>query len=837
MATTTTKLCRWCKQINFEAILTPRTWDEDTGRMVAPLRPEYSGNGRSPSLQWTHFGKTNRTGPPDGYLPQIRTARYDELSDSDSDADLGPPQNKPSEGRQGIRDEGEQGCPLNDLDDVGSESGSEGSDDESVSTWSNNSHYTEIQRIDLEKQAQGNWDYRHGHLYYLGSIWDVRSRRRECDLCRSLWRITCAYPAVKSEYLTNSQCILKLMNMDARRSDQPDKAVCVLNLLYMFGYKLGDPRQGGWEVKFSTVIQGQHRDVCELREQTTRDQVIPFQDRLFGEARPRADVCDFRLFRDWLKTCETKHNHPNPDLAGNMTIRLIEVRQKCLVHWQGPTSEAPRFVALSYMWGKDKQTVVLYKDRLSEFEKPGFLIQNLDRTIQDAIEVVARIGETFIWVDALCILQDSPEDKRVQIPQMHHIYSKAVLVIVAAHGNSAGAGLPGVAPKSRKVPRVLLDLVRGNPLGVRHDGLHRLEGAYDYTYRDEEKPEPSRNSYATLIKNYLERNLTHDTDILDACSGVLSKIRETEQTDFFFGLRTKLFGNDLLFNYNSHAARRFPDQDKPGAGTRAKFPTWSWTAWKGSVEIANVARNNSHDPVENLVPCDGVKCYRMRVGQHGKKSLEVINEDGGWRFEEGYVRSSEGIFDPTELGNPEPHAQFHGESGGAETTTTTADSSAVDIPPYSQDLTLLSLSHHSAYPHVLPDFHVVFATFSCLVVVRTQAYKEERRKHIPGLVFRSWGRREVYACRRKSLGTEPETTSQDVPGTDVGESSIPRPLPRSLQQGPYLSYLPPTRTYEELLAIRDGVYRLLFMNNNQLPMWGHLLCKPKSSSALEDGSN
>ncbi|KAJ3542710.1 hypothetical protein NM208_g3955 [Fusarium decemcellulare] len=143
MATTTTKLCRWCKQINFEAILTPRTWDEDAERMVAPLRPEYSGNGRSPSLEWTHFGKTNRTGPPEGYLPQIRTARYDELSDSDSGVDPEPPQNKPSEAGQGISDEGEQGYRLNDFDDVGSESESEGSDDESVSTWSNNSHYTE----------------------------------------------------------------------------------------------------------------------------------------------------------------------------------------------------------------------------------------------------------------------------------------------------------------------------------------------------------------------------------------------------------------------------------------------------------------------------------------------------------------------------------------------------------------------------------------------------------------------------------------------------------------------------------------------------------------------
>lgn len=30
----------------------------------------------------------------------------------------------------------------------------------------------------------------------------------------------------------------------------------------------------------------------------------------------------------------------------------------------------------------------------------------------------------------------------------------------------------------------------------------------------------------------------------------------------------------------------------------------------------------------------------------------------------------------------------------------------------------------------------------------------------------------------------------------------------------------------------DGIYRLLLMNDNQLPILGHLLCKPLLSSAL-----
>jgi|SRR2546423_14478694 len=74
------ELCRFCKQVNFAAIFTPRELDEETKRTTTIFRPEHNGNGQSPSLEWTRFGKSKRTGPPEDHLPQIRTANYDELS-------------------------------------------------------------------------------------------------------------------------------------------------------------------------------------------------------------------------------------------------------------------------------------------------------------------------------------------------------------------------------------------------------------------------------------------------------------------------------------------------------------------------------------------------------------------------------------------------------------------------------------------------------------------------------------------------------------------------------------------------------------------------------------
>ncbi|KAI1765504.1 hypothetical protein GGR53DRAFT_465330 [Hypoxylon sp. FL1150] len=45
----------------------------------------------------------------------------------------------------------------------------------------------------------------------------------------------------------------------------------------------------------------------------------------------------------------------------------------------------------------------------------GFRMARLSGTIRDAVVVTRKLGQSFLWVDALCILQDSEEDKVVQL--------------------------------------------------------------------------------------------------------------------------------------------------------------------------------------------------------------------------------------------------------------------------------------------------------------------------------------------------------------------------------------------------------------------------------------
>ena len=76
--------------------------------------------------------------------------------------------------------------------------------------------------------------------------------------------------------------------------------------------------------------------------------------------------------------------------------------------------------------------------------------QDLPRTIRDAIELVNKIGEHYLWVDSLALVADDQEDLTYGIQQMDLIYEQSILNIVAATGSDASAGLPGVCEDSQQ---------------------------------------------------------------------------------------------------------------------------------------------------------------------------------------------------------------------------------------------------------------------------------------------------------------------------------------------------------------------------------------------------
>ena len=92
-----------------------------------------------------------------------------------------------------------------------------------------------------------------------------------------------------------------------------------------------------------------------------------------------------------------------------------------------------RYVALSYVWVHWPQLLLeeLNRERLSTPSGPGPGNVSTPATIRDAMAVCKAHGQHYLWVDALCIVQDSETDKVAQIGAMDLVYRNADLTIVA----------------------------------------------------------------------------------------------------------------------------------------------------------------------------------------------------------------------------------------------------------------------------------------------------------------------------------------------------------------------------------------------------------------------
>ncbi|OTB06646.1 hypothetical protein M426DRAFT_29210, partial [Hypoxylon sp. CI-4A] len=120
------------------------------------------------------------------------------------------------------------------------------------------------------------------------------------------------------------------------------------------------------------------------------------------------------------------------------------------------------YVTLSYVWGA-RQDYILTKGTL-ETMLVGLDVDRIPRSVAEAMEVTKQLGFRYIWVDALCIIQDSQEDKLRELPMMAKIYQHSAMTISAANSLSAFDGfLKPPVPAVFKVEPFRTTIGRGKP--------------------------------------------------------------------------------------------------------------------------------------------------------------------------------------------------------------------------------------------------------------------------------------------------------------------------------------------------------------------------------------
>ena len=133
--------------------------------------------------------------------------------------------------------------------------------------------------------------------------------------------------------------------------------------------------------------------------------------------RTDSDEC-FALAAHWLRRCKADHQKciaQDSFSQSQFPARLIDVgsRGAELVHIVDTTpnsrpEERPKYLTLSHCWGTKKlfHLTTINQQELQE----GLQVSRLLQTFQDAIKATRKLGYHFLWIDSLCILQNSKGD-------------------------------------------------------------------------------------------------------------------------------------------------------------------------------------------------------------------------------------------------------------------------------------------------------------------------------------------------------------------------------------------------------------------------------------------
>ncbi|OCL13977.1 HET-domain-containing protein [Glonium stellatum] len=345
---------------------------------------------------------------------------------------------------------------------------------------------------------------------------------------------------------------------------------------------------------------------------------------------------DLSLIKSWLRQCERCHGRCEFITETNGRhfhfFTVIDVKKSCIVEITGSC----RYLALSYVWGSRPQLKLTTRN-IEELSRAGGLLKGrkephvcydgpyerlaISRVVLDAMKLTKGLGERYLWVDALCIVQDNLRIQRQCIEDMDLIYTRAILTIVAASGTCADDPLPGVTSE-RHSKQFFIGVSRNFALSAHFDYKDYLnKSVYSqraWTFQEEQLARRSlifagdghaylsckeavfseevvseglpsadfamklganfrrlesdlsslASQYRHAVVEYTSRHLTKSGDILNAFSGILNLLCQEQKLE---GLPVSIFDLALLWQPTKRLGRRFG------------FASWSWAGWHGQV--------------------------------------------------------------------------------------------------------------------------------------------------------------------------------------------------------------------------------------------------------------
>lgn len=189
----------------------------------------------------------------------------------------------------------------------------------------------------------------------------------------------------------------------------------------------------------------------------------------------------FDVARMWLERCTSNHRPCSVHRKGGSTqpTRLLDLRGTSstrLVRVCEPRAADTKaeYLCLSHCWG-NLETIQLREENLKSL-KDGIYLTELPILFRNAVRITLQLGYSYLWIDSLCIIQNSESDWQAESRKMGSIYQNSVCTIAALVSRNNAEPLFTTRKPTAFEPCILAGSVaKGVSLYVEPDFEHMAE--------------------------------------------------------------------------------------------------------------------------------------------------------------------------------------------------------------------------------------------------------------------------------------------------------------------------------------------------------------------------
>ncbi|CEF74560.1 unnamed protein product [Fusarium graminearum] len=171
--------------------------------------------------------------------------------------------------------------------------------------------------------------------------------------------------------------------------------------------------------------------------------------------------------KKWYSGCIRDHPNCSTNIAANgfQPSRLLYLgnAKDIRIHIRGEYPCDMKYMTLSHCWG-NSHFIKLQSSNLDEFRQT-ISWESLPQTFKDAIRVARHLESQYLWIDSLCIMQDSLDDWSHEAAEMGEVYRNSMCNIAASSASDSSQGC--LYPRN---PRI----IQPEPLGKYGDELKDL---------------------------------------------------------------------------------------------------------------------------------------------------------------------------------------------------------------------------------------------------------------------------------------------------------------------------------------------------------------------------